>query len=543
MSDARETWQASMTHIALEGGCFVLSANQFCLRKDYPPPPEYIFSGTDEDLTPDTVVCAGGSVIISPSGAVLAGPDYKGEVLITADLPIILHSKLLLLLLLRFSNVQIHTIDKAALGFGGVCNKSQNRMALIPATVNDGPLFAEVDMGADSSAPTVRATVVQASTVFYDTPATLDKAERLLAEASSYGSQLVVFPEAFIGGYPRGSNFGVTIGNRTAKGREDFRKYHAAAIDVPVYACGVVSKSDSVPPGRYEFKLNYDSGPEVDRLAAMAGKYKVYLVMGVIERDGYTLYCTVLFFDSQGHYLGKHRKVMPTALERIIWGFGDGSTIPVYETPIGKIGAAICWENRMPLLRTAMYAKGLYHIGVELTLETGCVPFRGIEIYCAPTADARDIWQSSMTHIALEGGCFVLSANQFCRRKDYPPPPEYEFSGADDLTPDSVVCAGGSVIISPSGTVLAGPNYDGEALISADLGSLNYDFALLKWSTDFDFDQNVCVDLGEIARAKFDFDVVGHYSRPEVLSLVVKDNPTKPVTFTSASVKTEDFQK
>lgn len=100
-------------------------------------------------------------------------------------------------------------------------------------------------------------------------------------------------------------------------------------------------------------------GPEVDRLAAMAGKYKVHLVMGVIERDGYTLYCTVLFFDSQGGYLGKHRKIMPTALERIIWGFGDGSTIPVFSTPIGKIGAAICWENRMPLLRTAMYAKGL----------------------------------------------------------------------------------------------------------------------------------------------------------------------------------------
>lgn len=100
------------------------------------------------------------------------------------------------------------------------------------------------------------------------------------------------------------------------------------------------------------------AGPEVDQLAAMAGKYKVYLVMGVIERDGYTLYCTVLFFDPQGRYLGKHRKVMPTALERVIWGFGDGSTIPVFDTPIGKIGAAICWENRMPLLRTAMYAKG-----------------------------------------------------------------------------------------------------------------------------------------------------------------------------------------
>lgn len=343
-------------------------------------------------------------------------------------------------------------------------------MALVPAS----PVFAEVDMGADSSAPTVRATVVQASTVFYDTPATLDKAERLLAEAAGYGAQLVVFPEAFVGGYPRGSNFGVTIGNRTAKGKEDFRRYHASAIDVP--------------------------GPEVDRLAAMAGKYKVYLVMGVIERDGYTLYCTVLFFDSQGHYLGKHRKVMPTSLERIIWGFGDGSTIPVFETQIGKIGAAICWENRMPLLRTAMYAKG-------------------VEIYCAPTADAREVWQASMTHIALEGGCFVLSANQFCRRKDYPPPPEYVFSGTEeDLTPDSVVCAGGSVIISPSGTVLAGPNYDGEALISADL------------------------DVGEIARAKFDFDVVGHYSRPEVLSLVVRDNPAKPVTFTSAS-ETEGFHK
>ncbi|XWS52812.1 hypothetical protein CRYUN_Cryun11dG0104200 [Craigia yunnanensis] len=348
-------------------------------------------------------------------------------------------------------------------------------MSLVPAPQPDGSLFAEVDMGGDASASTVRATVVQASTIFFDTPGTLNKAERLLAEAAGYGSQLVLFPEAFIGGYPRGSNFGVTIGNRTAKGKEEFRKYHASAIDVP--------------------------GPEVDLLAAMARKYKVYLVIGVIERDGYTLYCTVLFFDSQGQFMGMHRKIMPTALERIIWGFGDGSTIPVFETPIGKIGAAICWENRMPLLRTAMYAKG-------------------IEIYCAPTADARDVWQASMTHIALEGGCFVLSANQFCRRTDYPPPPEYLFSGTEEeLTPDSVVCAGGSVIISPSGAILAGPYYDGEALISADL------------------------DLGEIARAKFDFDVVGHYSRPEVLNLIVRDHPAKPVTFTSASQQTEDAHK
>ncbi|CAM8974509.1 unnamed protein product [Rhodiola kirilowii] len=330
----------------------------------------------------------------------------------------------------------------------------------------DAPVIAEVEMGAESSAPVIRATVVQASTIFYDTPATLDKAERLVAEAAALNAQLVVFPEAFVGGYPRGSNFGVVMGNRTLKGKEEFRKYHASAIDVP--------------------------GPDVERLAAMAGKYKVHLVMGVIERDGYTLYCTVLFFDNQGHYLGKHRKLMPTGLERIIWGFGDGSTVPVFDTAVGKIGAAICWENRMPLLRTAMYGKG-------------------IEIYCAPTADSRDVWQASMIHIALEGGCFVLSANQFCRRKDYPPSPEYEFLGVDEnITPDYVVCRGGSVIISPSGTILAGPNYEGEALITADL------------------------DLGDIARAKFDFDVVGHYSRPEVLRLTVNDKPMKPVSYTSA---------
>lgn len=110
------------------------------------------------------------------------------------------------------------------------------------------------------------------------------------------------------------------------------------------------------------------AGPEVTRLAAMAAKYKVFLVMGVIEREGYTLYCSVLFFDPLGRYLGKHRKLMPTALERIIWGFGDGSTIPVYDTPLGKIGALICWENKMPLLRTALYGKGnnLRHYSVVL---------------------------------------------------------------------------------------------------------------------------------------------------------------------------------
>jgi beta-cyano-L-alanine hydratase/nitrilase len=302
-------------------------------------------------------------------------------------------------------------------------------MALAPASSGSGPVVTEVEMnaGADQGATgTVRATVVQACTVFYDTPATLDKAEKLVAEAAGYGSQIVLFPEVFVGGYPHGSTFGLTIGNRSAKGKEDFHKYHAAAIDVP--------------------------GPEVTRLAALAGKYKIFLVMGVVERVGYTLYNTVLFFDPLGKYLGKHRKVMPTGLERVFWGFGDGSTIPVYDTPIGKIGAVICWENRMPLLRTAMYAKG-------------------VQIYCAPTADFSPSWQASMTHIAVEGGCFVLSANQFCRRKNYPPAPEYTFGGLDEEpSPESVIWPGGSSIVSPSGTVLAGPNYEGEGLLTADLG-------------------------------------------------------------------------
>lgn len=324
----------------------------------------------------------------------------------------------------------------------------------------------------DANKHIVRATVVQASTVYYDTPATLDKTEKLLAEAASDGAQIVVFPESFIGGYPHGANFSISIGIRPDKGSEDFRKYHASAIDVP--------------------------GPEVDRLAEMAAKYKVYLVMGVIERDGYTLYCSILFFDCEGNYLGKHRKLMPTSIERVIWGFGDGSTIPVFDTPIGKIGGVICWENKMPLLRTAMYAKG-------------------VQIYCAPTADARPVWQATATHIALEGGCFFLSSNQFCRRKDYPPAPEYNFEGAKEkLTPDSVVCAGGSVIISPLGEVLAGPNYEGEGLITADL------------------------DLRDIPRAKFEFDAVGHYSRPEVLRLIVNDQPANPVTFKSNTTKAEE---
>ena len=220
----------------------------------------------------------------------------------------------------------------------------------------------------------VSAAVVQAAPVAFDLEATVDKVERLTSDAARRGG-LVVFPEAFVSCYPRGS--------RSARGR---RAQRGGARVVPA-VLGVVGRR---------------AGTGVDRLGAIAREQGVYLVIGVIERDGGTLYCTALFLGPDGALLGKHRKLMPTAAERLVWGFGDGSTLPVLDTAAGRLGAVICWENYMPLLRMAMYAKG-------------------VQLWCAPTADARDTWLATMRHIACEGRCFVLSANQFATRGDYPP--------------------------------------------------------------------------------------------------------------------------
>ena len=225
----------------------------------------------------------------------------------------------------------------------------------------------------ESSRSAVAVAVVQAASVAFDRKRTLAKALDLTRDAAKQGAKLVLFPEAFISGYPRGLDFGAVVGWRTDAGREDFKRYFESAVEVP--------------------------GPTVDALSKAARANHLYLVMGVIERERGTLYCCVLFFAPDGTFLGKHRKVMPTASERLIWGYGDGSTMPVFDTPLGKLGAVICWENYMPLLRTAMYSKG-------------------IQLYCAPTADGRDTWLSTMRHIAIEGRCFVLSCNQFARRSD-----------------------------------------------------------------------------------------------------------------------------
>lgn len=302
----------------------------------------------------------------------------------------------------------------------------------------------------------LKVAVVQGGSFVFDTSRTMDKVLALCDEAGRNGARLVVLPEAILGGYPKGIDFGARVGSRSPEGREDYRRYWEAAVDVP--------------------------GPETQRLCKAAAKHKMYIVIGAMERSGGTLYCSALFFGPGGLLLGKHRKLMPTASERLIWGFGDGSTMPAIQTDFGVLGAAICWENYMPLFRMAMYAKG-------------------VGLWCAPTVDAREVWQSTMVHVALEGRCFVLSACQYLLRRDCPE----DYSPIQGDAPETVLIEGGSVIISPLGQVLAGPLRGREGILTADL------------------------DLGEIARGKFDFDVVGHYARPDVFTLTVDERARNPV--------------
>lgn len=279
--------------------------------------------------------------------------------------------------------------------------------------------------------------VAQVGGILFDAPATLVKVERYARDAASAGAALVVFPEALLGGYPKGESFGAVVGRRTPEGREVFERYWKGAIDVP--------------------------GPETAKLKALADELALTVVIGVIERHGQTLCCTGLTFVPGSDSPHIHRKLMPTASERLIWGFGDGSTMKAVDTPAGRVGCVICWENYMPALRLHMYGQG-------------------VELWCAPTVDDREMWRASMRHIAYEGRCFVLSAVQFTEQ-----------------------IAGGSVIVSPFGEVLAGPLLDAEGLLVVE------------------------IDLGLIPQGKFDLDVTGHYARPDVFSLTVNTREQKMI--------------
>ena len=301
----------------------------------------------------------------------------------------------------------------------------------------------------------LRVAVSQSRTVPFDAAKATKIVLEQMRKIAAMGAELAVFPEAFIGGYPKGLDFGASIGSRTPAGREDFRRYQAGAIRVP--------------------------GAETDEICAACGELGLYVVVGVIERDGGTIYCTSIYCGPEG-LLGKHRKVMPTASERLVWGFGDGSTLTAVDMPFGRVGGAICWENYMPMLRMAMYAKG-------------------VEIWCAPTADDRETWEATMRHVACEGRCFVLSACQVMERGDCP----QEYDCRIDTTDNRPLMRGRSMIVDPLGKVLAGPLLDEEGILTAD------------------------IDLDDIPRAKMDFDPVGHYARPDLFRLIVDERQKQAV--------------
>jgi nitrilase len=278
--------------------------------------------------------------------------------------------------------------------------------------------------------------------------ATLERILSFEGEIARSGASLVVMPEALLGGYPKGETFGTRLGFRLPEGREAFQRYYENAVDL--------------------------DGPEIAALAGLSERTGASLVLGVIERSGSSLFCTALFLEPGQGVVAKHRKLMPTGTERLVWSLGDGSTLPAVDSQAGRLGAAICWENHMPLFRAAMYAKG-------------------VEIWCAPTVDERDIWRSSMRHIAHEGRCFLVSA---CQVQPSPAALGIEVEGWDA---DRPLIGGGSMIVGPLGDVLAGPLGPETVLIAA------------------------VIDRDEIIRARYDLDVVGHYSRPDIFTLTVDE--------------------
>jgi nitrilase len=298
-----------------------------------------------------------------------------------------------------------------------------------------------------------RVAVVQATPIIFDKAKTVQKVIDTIGECARKEVNLILFPESFIPAYPRGLDFGAVVGSRSHEGRQIWQQYAENSIELP--------------------------GPETIEIGKAIKAANAFTAIGVTEKDTIsgTLYCSIAYFSPQGDFIGKHRKIKPTGTERLIWGEGDGSTLSTFDWDGIKIGGLICWENYMPEARMAMYNKG-------------------VQIYLAPTADARESWQNTMRHIAMEGRCFVLGCNQFVRKSDYP----------DDLKPllknqPEIMSSGGSVIVSPLGEVLAGPVWNKEEILFYDL------------------------DLTEITRAKMDFNVIGHYSRPDIFELEIKDQP------------------
>lgn len=267
----------------------------------------------------------------------------------------------------------------------------------------------------------VKACLIQENPVFFDKAKTLDKLEDLTKKYAKEGCELIVFPESFIPGYPRGFSFGAVIGSRTDEGRKLYTEYY----------------NNSIPA----------EGEDIKRLEKLAKSENVYLVIGATEKESVSgsLYCSMFYISPTDGLLGVHRKIKPTGTERLVWAEADGESLVTFQTKIGKLGGLICWENYMPMARMAMYKKG-------------------VEIYIAPTADSREEWTSTLKHIALEGRCFVLGCNQYFTKSMYPE--KYKYLVHDE--PENM-CEGGSVIVSPLGKIIAGPLFGSSGALIAEI--------------------------------------------------------------------------
>jgi nitrilase len=298
----------------------------------------------------------------------------------------------------------------------------------------------------------VRVACVQAEPVILDRARTLDKLAALTAEAKAGGAQLVVFPETFVPAYPSSAWAKFFAGWADPRAKSAFAQLARESMDVP--------------------------GPDCDRLGEIAREHEVWLVTGVNERDPErpgTLYNALLYHGPDGQLAVHHRKLVPTNHERMVWGQGDGGGLRALPTPLGRIGGLICWENYMPLARFSLYESG-------------------VEIYVASTADDGAAWQATLVHIARESRAFVVSPSHFQRGASYPE----DFPLREEIAEIDILGRGGSAILAPDGSYLAGPLYDEEGILYADL------------------------EPARLYEERQRFDAAGHYHRPDVLQLHVR---------------------
>ncbi|HWQ24746.1 MAG TPA: carbon-nitrogen hydrolase family protein [Gaiellaceae bacterium] len=298
---------------------------------------------------------------------------------------------------------------------------------------------------------TVTVACIQAEPVVLDREATLGKLAALTAEAAGRGAELVVFPEAFVAVYPSSVWARALAGWADPRAKAAFAALVRSAVEVP--------------------------GPAAERLGEIAREHGVWLVTGVNELDparGGTVYNTLLYHAPDGSLALRHRKLVPTNHERLVWGQGDGGGLRALPTPLGRIGGLVCWENYMPLARFALYESG-------------------VEVYLAPSADDSDAWQATLVHLARESRAFVVAPCHFQRASAYPA----DFPLAELLEGHDAIGRGGSAILAPDGSYLAGPLYGEEGILYAEL------------------------DSERLLEERQRFDPAGHYHRPDLLRLQV----------------------